>query len=91
MAKCGKAKEYRLHFFCPGCARVHGIIYQGKNVWDWNGDLDRPTISPSILVLGGPENARCHSFVIDGQIQFLGDCTHSLAGQTVPLPDWPYS
>lgn len=29
----------------------------------------------------------CHSFVNDGQIQFLGDCTHALAGQTVPLPD----
>ena len=28
----------------------------------------------------------CHSFVTDGQIQFLGDCTHELAGQTVPLP-----
>jgi len=31
----------------------------------------------------------CHSFVTDGQIQFLGDCTHALAGQTVPLPDFP--
>ncbi len=30
----------------------------------------------------------CHSFVRDGQIQFLGDCTHALAGQTVPLPDF---
>lgn len=30
--------------------------------------------------------AVCHSFVRDGQIEFLGDCTHSLAGQTVPLP-----
>ncbi len=29
----------------------------------------------------------CHSFVTDGQIQFLGDCTHALAGQTVSLPD----
>ena len=27
----------------------------------------------------------CHTFVTDGQIQFLGDCTHELAGQTVPL------
>lgn len=27
----------------------------------------------------------CHSFVRDGQIQFLGDCTHALAHQTVPL------
>jgi hypothetical protein len=33
----------------------------------------------------------CHSFVVDGRIQFLGDCTHHLAGQTVDLPPWPYS
>ena len=32
---------------------------------------------------------RCHSFVTDGRIQFLGDCTHALAGQTVDLPDFP--
>ncbi len=31
----------------------------------------------------------CHSFIIDGQIQFLGDCTHPLAGQTVQIPPWP--
>jgi hypothetical protein len=31
----------------------------------------------------------CHSFVTDGRIQFLGDCTHRLAGQTVDIPDWP--
>ncbi|WP_127111989.1 DUF6527 family protein [Shimia sediminis] len=29
----------------------------------------------------------CHSFVTDGRIQFLNDCTHDLAGQTVDLPD----
>lgn len=29
----------------------------------------------------------CHSFVTDGRIQFLSDCTHSLAGQTVDIPD----
>jgi len=29
----------------------------------------------------------CHSFVRDGMIQFLGDCTHELAGKTVPLPE----
>lgn len=27
----------------------------------------------------------CHSFVRTGQIQFLNDCTHGLAGQTVTL------
>lgn len=32
---------------------------------------------------------QCHSFVTNGQIQFLGDCSHELAGKTVPLPEFP--
>lgn len=28
---------------------------------------------------------RCHSFVRNGMIQFLGDCTHALANTTVKL------
>lgn len=38
----------------------------------------------------GPQTKRtdiCHSFVTDGRIQFLADCTHAFAGQTVPLPE----
>jgi hypothetical protein len=31
------------------------------------------------------ECARCHSFVKAGQIQFLNDSTHALAGKTIPL------
>ncbi len=31
---------------------------------------------------------QCHSFVTEGQIQFLSDCSHELAGQTVPLPEY---
>lgn len=30
----------------------------------------------------------CHAFVTDGMVQFLDDCTHALAGKTVPLPDF---
>ena len=43
----------------------------------------------AILMAGGKVEPRplvCHSFVTDGRIQFLGDCTHSLANQTVDLP-----
>lgn len=32
----------------------------------------------------------CHSFVRDGRIEFLTDCTHALAGQTVDLPEFDY-
>lgn len=31
----------------------------------------------------------CHYFVTNGQLLFLGDCTHPLKGQTVPIPDLP--
>jgi hypothetical protein len=30
----------------------------------------------------------CHSFVRNGNIEFLNDCTHGYAGQTVPIPVW---
>jgi hypothetical protein len=61
--------------------------------WGWNGSLDKPTFTPSILVKANYTSPNrlddiCHSFVTDGKIQFLGDCTHELAGQTVDLPDW---
>ena len=31
----------------------------------------------------------CHSFVTDGRIQFLTDCTHALAGLTVDITEFP--
>lgn len=36
---------------------------------------------------GDKEGVRCHSFVRDGKIEFLGDCTHEMAGTTIELPD----
>lgn len=35
--------------------------------------------------INAPKCFCCHSFITDGKIQFLGDCTHELANQTVPL------
>lgn len=31
---------------------------------------------------------RCHSFITDGKIQFLDDCSHELRGKTVDIPEW---
>lgn len=96
--------EFNFMFFCPGCECGHGIVTHMGNRWTFNGDMVKPTISPSILVTGvqplsdeewevymaggtKPEKRPlvCHSFVNNGMIQFLSDCTHKLAGQTVPL------
>ena len=80
-------------FYCPGCKCDHGIWTRmdGWNgaTWEFNGDLDKPTISPSILVsyTYGEDHKKivCHSFVKDGFIQYLSDCTHELAGKTIEL------
>jgi hypothetical protein len=44
-------------------------------------ELDRMAAGEAVT----PKPLVCHSFVKDGQIQYLGDCTHALAGKTVPL------
>lgn len=76
-------------FHCPGCEYSHPFeICCSHGGWTWNGSLDKPTFSPSLLVGADVPEARCHSFVRDGMIEFLSDCHHSLAGKTVELPDW---
>jgi len=106
-----------LIYWCQGCNDWHTIRTKGATAWGWNGDVDRPTFTPSVLVTSGhlvPRydgggcwcdfNAeevskgnepsrfkcqRCHTFITDGRVQFLSDCTHELAGQTLDLPDLP--
>lgn len=61
-----------------------------KGRWTFNGDYERPTFSPSILVYENPRSGRprTHCFVRDGRIEYLSDSTHALAGQTVDLPEF---
>lgn len=75
--------------FCPGCKTHHGFTtkHPTSSVWQWNGSFDKPTFSPSMLCNKDYPESRCHSFVTDGKIQFLSDCFHELAGQTVELPE----
>lgn len=82
-------KRYNLWFMCPGCDEPHAFDER----WQFNGDYDRPTFSPSFLTWIDPQpfisGKRCHSYVRDGSIEYQSDCTHELAGKTVPLPAWP--
>ena len=79
-----------LGFYCPGCQQRHFINdnetqLHGVPVWGFNKNFDKPTIAPSVLVRW--PNHVCHSFITDGNIQFLSDCTHGLTGQTSELPE----
>lgn len=92
-----------VYFHCPGCDRTHSIWTKPSRPgggWTFNGDIERPTFTPSVLVTYGGRDAdgkdvgfgpgppsRCHSFVTDGRIQFLADCSHALAGQSVNMED----
>ncbi len=80
----------KLIFMCPGCKCVHGLNVNPKKkpLWKFNGNMDNPTIKPSLLVSWGKDLRKCHSFITDGKIQFLTDSTHELAGQTVDMEEW---
>ena len=99
--------KYHPAIECPGCGCSH--IFDQK--WTFNGNMDKPTFSPSMLIISvdcpnplehdengklvlgpdgrvkGAKDRVCHSFVRDGMIQFLSDCTHGLVGQTVEIPE----
>lgn len=93
-------------YWCQGCGEPHAV----NSGWTFDGNLEAPTFSPSVLVTGvqtvkdergewtgewvrGPDGKAlpmvCHTFIKGGMVQFLGDCTHGLADQTLPLPDLP--
>lgn len=92
---CEAAEATHLQLNMPGPipTRILPVMIGGTRAgtgnWTWNGSVDSPTVKPSILTRGGraDKEIRCHTFVNDGMVQFLGDCTHELAGQTVPLLD----
>lgn len=99
----GKREYMAYWWWCPGCDRAH--IFDDR--WQFNGDLDKPTFTPSYLSKyrhpkgysndnpapvgydGEYVDDICHSYVTDGQVKYLDDSYHKLAGKTVPLPDVP--
>ena len=76
--------SYSLYYMCPGCKYVHAF---SDKVHTWNGDVDKPTITPSLLNSNPQQYHTCHSYITDAKIQFLEDCWHDLKGQTVELPE----
>lgn len=98
-----EATHLKLKFpvaFAPMRERILPVQISGPRDgtpnWSWNGSVDAPTLRPSVLTrwtAGDGEwhpgsDRVCHSFVNDGKVQFLGDCTHELAGQTLELIDF---
>lgn len=88
--------------YCPGCEQMHVFAvdqpFRNGARWTYDGNEEAPTFSPSMNIRVGPypndeeragEFDVCHYFLRAGRIEFLGDCTHTLKGQTVQLPELP--
>tara|TARA_B100001146_G_C15827368_1_gene283525 strand:- start:11 stop:346 length:336 start_codon:yes stop_codon:yes gene_type:complete len=96
--KLHKSHRGTAYFSCPACNSIHFLRIEGKRPWQFNGDYDNPTLSPSIKVVwpANPDAAEefkewrtervCHSQITDGDIMFYGDSTHDKAGMTMRLP-----
>lgn len=59
MAKVKDEGNGNYSFFCPGCGYLH-VYYTQKShpdspVWEFNGDMDNPTFTPSLLNRWGKE------------------------------------
>lgn len=59
-----------------------------RNFWTWNGDIEKPTLSPSVSLSYGIGH-KCHSWVTDGMVKFLNDSTHENVGKSIELEDIP--
>lgn len=91
---CIDPSERILCWYCPGCNCNHGVRIAprssgGGDVWSYNGNDKAPTFVPSILSTRAAGEV-CHVYIKDGKIQYLNDCTHSLAGKTVSMVDKYY-
>lgn len=61
----------RLMFLCPcGCGAYLGVSVRGDEskhpVWDWDQNLERPTIKPSIKFIDG---CNWHGFLKNGKFE----------------------
>jgi hypothetical protein len=65
MAKAEYVAENVIRFFCPGCREFHAVPVNGKRLrrfngeymgpWNFNGDFNLPTITPSLNASWGKQ------------------------------------
>jgi hypothetical protein len=85
------ANEFKI-FWCPACRQRHKVDKR----WTLSGTILRPTLEPEVKLgvittgTGGADDwdrGLCHFTVKNGVINYAPDCTHALAGKSVPMVD----
>lgn len=80
--KVRKLSDGTLYWHCVACGCGHGA----NSTWTFNGVYESPTFAPSFLATFG-DDRRCHTFIRNGKIEYLTDCTHEFAGKVIDMVD----
>ena len=83
MQKIEKTTDGKYIFYCPGCKCHHWFTTPR---WQFNGDLENPTVSPSIRI-SIRDKSICHFHIENGKIEYLDDCIHELRNKVVEMED----
>lgn len=85
-----------LAIYCPVCKENHyipadGVPLKNGSKWSFNGDYEKPTISPSINLHACNNDGRivyrCHFYIKNGYIEYCSDCSHNMKNKTIELPE----
>lgn len=92
-------------WWCPACEEMHPLPdrwtfdgnlesptfspsfrHTGKQTTKVNGEWTGEWVRDAN---GNAVDWCCHYIVTAGQVAYCGDCTHAMAGQTIPMPPLP--
>lgn len=90
LTPCEPSEATHVWLRFPSPIEYHLIPIRGKantlsDTWEWNQDTENPTLKPSILARTGEHT--CHTYLTEGKVKFLNDCTHENAGKTMEALD----
>lgn len=77
-----KYEDYEFHIFQPFAkGRQFFDKDSRENVWNWDGNREKPSITPSFLLYGSNDGkGRLHLFVRAGKLDILGDTSVDCSG-----------
>jgi hypothetical protein len=78
-----KREGRTIRYMCPQCGCEHVVNVGGSATpkWNFNGDFEMPTLTPSVNFVG-----RCHHTITDGRMYFDADAANHMHG-SVDLPE----
>jgi hypothetical protein len=101
-SKYAKLNDHTVAHWCPGCNKPHVLVIAVDESivggYKLLGDFDKLSISPTINIVDDkpslvttPDDVFvvCKYRLVNNTIHFHEDSMHPLAGQVIPVPDWP--